>query len=361
MIGVVVREKTYLKVLQPIMEELYNVGEPYILYHYDTHRGDKEYDRASLPNLIKAAPHIIKRAHRVKAFPNDAHLQKQLVHDKITKLVSIEIWLWAKSYIKFLKDHNIKTYSLLYLTDSLWQSDPSCITSMDKVYYATNHLMKTSHEIAGVSFDYKRDRCFGSPVFDGLMNKPSEGNDVLVLLPNQKREHVEVAFGSPQNFFAIMDKLCANKEYNFIFKTRKKQWLPKEIMHHATDIIEDGNQMYPSAMKQLLGRAYTTIMFYSSGIYECVYGGNYVLNITLPLKRWGWDKKQMARYFSTNEHNLYQIKDVVESVSQQQVLSPGWTFQPKRIDPVARRYWVDKFMTSQGSNTARIIVKDILS
>lgn len=360
MIGVVIREVTYLKVLQPIMDELHNAGASYILYHFDAHRGDKEYNRASLVNIRKSSISIVQNATKVKAFSSDKQLQKQLVHDNITKLVSIEIWLWAKSYIKFLKQNNIKTYSILYLTDSLWQSDPTCVTSMDRVYYSTTHLMKAHHEIAGVKFDHNRDRCLGLPVFDGLMNKPSEGKNILVLLPNQRHEHVTTAFGSENNFFAIIEKLCSDKQYNFIFKTRKKQWLPEQIKQYASDIVEDGDKMHPPIMRQLLANSYTTVMFYSSGIYECVYGGNYVLNITLPLKRWGWNKEHMKKYFSTEEHNVYQLKGVVDSVSQKTILK-DWKFKPQHIDPVARNYWVEKFIGSQGLNSSKLIVKDILS
>lgn len=361
MIGVVVRELTYLKILQPIMDELHNVGVPYALYLFDAPRGDKEYNRASLNNVRKSSEAIIKNANQVKAFSSDKQLQQQLVQDKITKLVSIEIWLWAKSYIKFLKDHNIKTYSLLYLSDSLWQPNPECVTTMDKVYYSTNYLMRAHHDFAGITNNAKRDRCVGSPIFDGILNKPSDGKDILVLLPNLRGEHVNLAFGSVSNFLSIMDKLCADKQYNYIFKTRTKQWLPEQIKKYAAEIISDGDKMYPPIIQSLLNRSFCTVMFYSSGVYECVYGGNYVLNIPLNLKRWGWDKSKMKEYFSTEEHSLYQVKGVVESVSQETVLKPEWAFQPKHIDPVARDYWVNKFIGNNSINSSRIIVKDILS
>jgi hypothetical protein len=361
MIGITVRELTYLKILQPIMDELHQANTPYVLYHFDAHRGDKEYNRASLANIGKSSESIIKNAAKVKAFKDDKQLQQMLVHDQITKLVSIEIWLWAKSYIKFLKDHNIKTYSLLYLTDSLWQSDPACVTSMDRVYYSTDYLMRAHHDFAGITHDARRDRCIGSPIFDGILNKPSDGKDILILLPNLRGEHANVAFGSAANFLTIMDKICANRENRYIFKTRTKQWLPEQIKKYATEIISDGDKMNPPIIQGLLKRSYCTVMFYSSGIYECVYGGNYVLNIPLNLKRWGWDKSKMKEYFSTEEHNVYQIKGVVESINQDNILKPDWTFQPKHIDSIARNYWVEKFIGSSSLNSSRIIVKDILS
>ena len=87
MIGVVVRELTYLKVLQPIMEEFAKLGVKYVLYHFDAPRYDKEYNRATLDRLKRSSNTIVEKARKVKAFHNDAHLLEQLKHDKISKLV----------------------------------------------------------------------------------------------------------------------------------------------------------------------------------------------------------------------------------------------------------------------------------
>jgi len=82
-------------------------------------------------------------------------LNKQLLHDGIKKLVSLEIYLWAKSYIGFLKSNNIKTYSILYLSDSLWVNDKRMVESIDRTYYTTEYLMNTHHEFVGVKYDKK--------------------------------------------------------------------------------------------------------------------------------------------------------------------------------------------------------------
>ena len=103
-----------------------------------------------------------------------------------------------------------------------------------------------------------------------------------------------------------------------------------------------------------------TVMFYSSGVYEAVYGGNYVLNITLPLKRWGWEKSKMKKYFSTEDWNLYQFRGVVDSVTQQEVLSDSWEFKPQRIDEMHRRWWVEKFIGPKSSSGSKQIALDII-
>lgn len=358
MIGIVVRECTFLKVLQPIMQEFTRQGVPYFLYHFDAPRGYKEYNRATLSKLKMSSAMSVKAAKKVVAFSNDGQLLSQLIKDKVTKLVSLEIWLWAKTYIQKLKKNNIKTYSISYLADSIWQKDPACITSMDRVYYATDHLMKAHHDFAGITFDRTRDQCIGSPIFDPIINKPSSGKDILVLLPNMRKEHVPVSFGSAENFIKIIEKL--SKGGNLIFKTRKKQWMPSEIKKYAKEIIDDGNKMYPPVISGLLKQCYMTVIFYSSGVFECVFGGNYVLNIPLPLKRWGWDSDKMKRYLSNKEGNLYQFNGVVDSVSQKTILLDDWKFEPKKINPMYRRWWIEKFIGLSSLDGAKAIAMDII-
>ena len=81
----------------------------------------------------------------------------------------------------------------------------------------------------------------------------------------------------------IISKL--SKCGDLILKTRKKQWFPEEIKKYAKRILDDGDLMYPPVTSNLLAESFCTVMFYSSGIYECVFGGNYVVNITIPLNR----------------------------------------------------------------------------
>ena len=359
MIGVVVRELTYLKALEPIMNHLYDQGAKYILYHFDAPRGDKEYNRATIAKLKKASGRAVKNAINIKAFANDKQLLQMLIKDKVSKLVSLEIWLWAKGYIKDLKKHNIKTYSVLYLTDSLWQKDPACITSMNKVYYSTKYLMDVHHDFAGIKFDSKRDQCLGSPVFDPILNKPSEGKDILILLPNLRGEHVKVSFGSADNFIKMIAKF--SKAGDLIFKTRKKQWLPNEIRKYAKEIVDDGDNMYPPIVSELFKKCYMTIMFYSSGVYEAVYGGNFILNVPLPIKRWGWQKDKLKQYFTTAPNNLYQFDGVIKSVDQNVILSDDWELEPQRILEINRRWWLDKyvgFFSAGAKLIATNIIKD---
>lgn len=358
-IAVVVRELTYLKILQPIMYEFHLLGIPYILYHMDCDRGYKNYNRATLKGIKKSSNSIINNARKVKAFTNDKHLLTQLIHDKITKMVSLEIGLWASTYIDKLKNNNIRIYSIQYLSDSIWQPNKKIITDMDKVYYASKYTMNIHHEFAGIKFNYHRDQYLGSPIFDPLMNKlPEEGKDILVLLPNLRGEHVSVSFGNSANFFKIIEKI--SRGGNLIFKTRKKQWLPEEIKKYAKEIVGDDDKMYPPVLADLLKRCYMTVMFYSSGVYEAVYGGNYVLNIRLPLKRWGWEKSKLKQYFEADGYSLYNFEGVVESVDQKTVLQDNWEFKPCWIDPMHRRLWVEKFIGSEPCNSAKLIVLDII-
>jgi hypothetical protein len=219
--------------------------------------------------------------------------------------------------------------------------------------------MNIHHEFAGIKPNHYRDQCLGSPIFDPIQNIFSvERKYILVLLPNLRSEHVPASFGSSVNFTKIIEKL--SKCGNLIFKTRKKQWLPKEIKQYAEEIVEDGNKMYPPVLVSLLKRCHTTIMFYSSGVYEAVYGGNYVLNIKLPLRRWGWEKSKLKQYFESDGHGLYNFDGVVESVDQETILNGDWEFKPKRIDSMHRRWWIEKFIGSGSCSGAKLITLDII-
>lgn len=338
-IAVVIRECTYLKVLAPIMHALHKHGQDYILYHWDAPRYDKEYNRASFDKINAANKDSVQNAKKVKAFSNDQQLLKQFKHDKISKLVSLEIWLWAKSYIKKLKSLNIKLFSVLYLTDSLWQKDPSAVNAIDHIYYSTKFLMETYHKFAELKYDKKRDHCLGSSIFDDL-TQTTNGKNILLLLPNLRKEHVELSFGTHNNFIRIIEKL-AGSGVPIICKSRKKQWVPNEILQYVVDIVDDGDVMYPSVISKLLRESFCSVMFHSSGIYECVYSGNYVVNIKLPLQRWSWDKNKMTEYFNGG---LYNFQGVVESLDQKEILDSKWNFNPSRINPKAQQKWIESYI-----------------
>lgn len=348
MISVVIRETSYLKVLHPIMNQFNQMGVKYVVHHFDAPRGPKEYNRASLKNLMRSSGSILKHAYKIKAFSNDAQLLKQLKHDKITKIVSLEIWLWAKSYLQFFRKNNIKTCSISYLTDSLWQPAPS-ITTMDRVYYSTPFIMSKHQQYAGVKYNPERDRCFGSPIFDGLKSK-SSGDKTLVLLPNMGPEYVKKAFGSESRFNTIIDKVCAGTTP--IFKARKKQWIPSKI---KSSIVYDGDCMYPPVVSDLFDKCSTTVMFWSSGIYEAVYAGNYVINIEMPLSRWSWSGPKMDDYF--RKSGLYSFGGVVETRTQEQALVGTWVH--RKVDEHKRKEWVSKFVGS-ASNCAYNMAKNII-
>lgn len=356
-IGIVVRELSYLKVLGPVMHQLHEQGQEYILFHWDVPRGNKEYNRATVPKLKLADPQSVKWAKKVKAFTSDPQLIKQLVHDKVTKMVSLEVYLWGKSYLKELKRLGIKVYSILYLIDSLTtQKSPDCVTSIDRIYYTSKYLMEMQHKFIGVSYDPKRDRCLGAPAFDHLTD--DVGKNILVLMPNLRQEHVKGAFGSTERFLKIIEKL--SKADNLVFKTRTKQWVPKGIGKFAKELVSDGDIMNPPVLAKLLRESYFTVMFHSSGIFECIHGANRVLNIALPLNRWPWDKKILETYFSSQDGNIYQFGGVVNTISQDEVLNDAWSFKPSPIDFDCRARWLSKFLEIDNSNSAQRIVEDLV-
>ncbi|MFA5023412.1 MAG: hypothetical protein WC523_00445 [Patescibacteria group bacterium] len=357
MIAIVVRDLPYLKLLSPIMTELQARHVGYILYYMDCGKQEKEYNRPSLSRITKSSELNVIGAKNIRRFTNDKELRRLMAADHITKMVSVEIWMWARKYLDSLKSLNIKTYSISYLTDSLWQTKQACVNSIYRTYNSTKFLMETKHNFLGLFSENPYSRYIGSPLFDCIKEGPSNGTETLVLLPNIRPEHVGVCFGKPKNFINIIAKIASNDK--IIIKTRKKQWMPTEIKEFAKEVIEDGDIMYPTKISSLLDRCCTTVMFYSSGIYESVCGGNYVLNIPLPLGRWKWQKDMLIKYFSTADNSLYNFNGVVETISPATILSSKWAFEKKCIDRAQRESWMNKYIGAHYNGTESI-VNDIL-
>lgn len=354
MIGIIVKELPFLKLLTPIMDELHNRGIHYILYYMDIAKPNKEYARPTIQRL-KLNGKIVEHANKIQPFTDDQQLFSRLVGDKITKIISVELWLFAQKYTGFLAEHKIKPYSINYLTDTMWQNYPSA----GNVYYTTEHILNTSLAFNNIprKSEYKT---LGSPLFDCINKNQNTKSNVMVLLPNVRSEMVPLAFGKAGTFIKIIEKIYKGHP-NLIFKTRKKQWLPGEIKQFASSIIDDGDVMYPNAMSNILRNTKTVVMFYSSGIYECVYSGSYVLNIPLSFDTWRWDKTKLAKYFSTTPGSLYQFEGVVESITQKQVLEDTWKFTPKVANPQATEQWIKQFIGNVPVNSTKAIVDDILA
>ena len=354
MIGIVIREMPFLKVLTPIIREIHAAGAPYVLFYNIKAKPGKGYACPTLDKLKASAKDIVYNAQKVIAFSNNDQLVKQCVSNHIKKFVSLEVWLCDSKLHMKLRDKKIKMYSVQYLTDSLWQKKASIVT-MDRVYFASKYIMDLHHEFSGAPFDSNRDKFLGCPLFDVI--EPNNGSgDILVLTPNIRREHVGQTFGSSKNFVKIIEKLSSSG--NLIFKTRKKQWLPEEVKKYAKDIFDDGDIMYPSVAAKLLKGCHTTVLFYSSGIYESIMANNYVLNIAIPLDYMRWDKRKKKRYYQSGE--LYNFKGVIESVDQETILKPSWNFNAKQIAPERRRIWIKKFVGDYLPNSAKSIAEDII-
>lgn len=333
MLAVVIRDLPYLKILQSVVEQL---KEPYILYHYDTYRAEKEYLRASKININKAAKSITEKAHKIVAFSNDNQLKTWLFRDDITELISVEIFLWAKKYIRELKAGGIKLHNYLYLTDSLWLSDSACITSFDKIYYPARYIKETLLEFLNLKEDIVRDH-----IYNTFTSIPNTGNKVLVLLPNLQQDHINKAFGSKERFLQIIKQLA--QHHTLVFKARQKQWVPPELTQYG-QVVMDGVIQYPPAINDLFAKTHTTVMFYSSGVYEAVSAGQYVVNIPIPLDRWSWDIGKMKKY---NVYSaLYNSPGVVENVSQEEIINGKWQLDIGKYNTVAREKWIKEFISS---------------
>lgn len=355
MIGIVVRELTYLKILQPIMWELSACGAKYMLFYMDAPRGDKEYNRATLDGLKKSSSIMVSNAEKLIPYANDERLISLLVENKITKFVTIETWLTYSKWIPYLKQNNIKLYNILYFTDSMWQEDKTSIQTMDRVYYTTEYLMNKQLEYIKENIDINRDKTFGSPVFDQLFDINKKNNNLMLLVPSIFRESYQPSFGSDANYIKII-KTVSNYG-DIIIKSRKKHYHPSEANSMAKEIFYDTDVMYPSSIQEVFKKTDLTVMFYSTGIFEAVLAGNYVVNIDVPVKTWTGDKDKLEVFFSKN-HDLFNYPGVVETVNRDDILSGTWKIENK-LDQSKRAEWIKKFIGSPSKNSAKLIAEDI--
>lgn len=353
MIGIDIREYNALKIIQPVVEGLIKRNIPYIIFHYDTHRGSKEYNRASCKNIGLSAKHILDKAKLIRPYTNNEALFKMLISHKVKKFIGLELSLCYKKMAHKLEKSGIKLYSLLYLTDSLWNSTKESY-SIYRTYFGAKCLMETALSFSGTQYDSNKHKVLGSPLFDQLKGLGS-GNNTLVLLPNVAPADASRAFGSSSKFIKIMEKIAEGN--SLIFKTRKKQWLPEEIKKFAKEIVYDGTNMYPSSFCNALNKCDSIVMFFSSGIYESVVSGKYVTNITIPLNRWSWNQTKMQKYFSVDEGSLYQYAGVVDTIDQDNIEN---LVVKKNVDQDSRKEWLDKFIGNNNFNSSDSIVDDIL-
>lgn len=356
MIGVVVRGISILKLLQPIMIEFNRLGEKYIIYHLDIPRGSKEYDRASISNINKSSKSIVDNAYKVRAFGKEKTLIDMMVEDGITKYVGSEIGFVMQPFIPYAKSKGIKFFSIQYMTDSLVNGNKKHITDMDKVYYTTSYIMKMQHELHNINFNPNRDVVVGSPIFDALSKVPSSGDNILVLLPSVYKPEFISTFGSDNNFMKIIESL--NSKYNVIFKTRKKHYFPKSIDDNM--LYFDDNQMYPSKIVSLLQDSFMTIMFNSTGVYEAVCGGNYVVNINVPMDSWVTNAEARERTNKFFNSDLFNYNGVIKNIKLNDIISGNIKVEPARISHEAMTRWIDLFV-GPVSECSTKIARDILN
>lgn len=353
MIGIDIREITVLKILQPICEYFIANKIKYKIFHMDKYLSSKEYNRASQKNLGISCKYILNNAQAVVSYNNNNQIVNKLQNHGITKFVGIELFLCYSGLLDKMKKIGIKTYSILYLTDSLWRASSKDYMSPNRIYFNSEFLMEKALLFTKTTRDPNRHMFLGSPIYDQLANIKSQ-NNVLVMLPNLTKDKVNVAFGSEKRFLTIIDNITKNNKV--IFKTRKKQWLPSDIKAKNFEIIMDGVKMYPSAIVQTFNRCNLVVMFGSSGVYEAMAAKKPVINIPIPFARWRWDARQMKKYFT--DSGLYNYPKAIITVTQQEMLQNTLPNMP--FNPEANKEWQDKFIGPIDYHGAINIAKDIL-
>lgn len=356
MIAVVIRDFAHLKIMHLIMKRFIRHKLPFIVIHYDVPRASKEYNRATLKRLKLSSGDIIDKAKKIIPYKNDQQLIDILVKNRCKKLVVIEFPLTHRTIRKKIKKNGIKVYSINYLTDSMWINDYSAITDVYRTFYTTEHIRKFHFDLMNKPINNEITKCMGSPLFNQVKNI-SSGDETAVLLPNIRASEVPKAFGSPKNFISII-KNIHKQTGPLIFKTRKKQWMPIEIEKFAREIVYDGNIMCPSALSKVLKRSNKVIIFYSSGIYEAVYSGAYVINIISDKGQWRWPINILNKYFSDSPGSLYNFNGIVKSVNTKDAVSGNFSLDG--FNQEQRKKWIEMFMPNIPDSPVDAIVDEII-
>jgi hypothetical protein len=231
---------------------------------------------------------------------------------------------------------------------------------MDRVYYTTKYVKDMLHKFLNVKEDPKRDRLLGSPLLPYPLDKQNDGYHLLVMLPSLKREQYDWAFAHEEYFRFSIRRLST--QHDLILKTRPKQWFHREIKRYVKEVITDTYKMYPPPTWKAFEKSHTTMMYCSSGIFEAVCAGNYVVNVPISLKRYrnvGSQDNRLQEHFSNRKGSLYNYKGVVESVRLCNILNGKWKLN-KKIDLDARQQWIDEFVGPVYKNSAKEIVDDII-
>lgn len=345
MLAIVVKDLPYLKLLQPVINELTAKKYPFVLFCLDTYKSEKEYNR---PNKTRVEKSFGRPINTIPVL-SDFELMQKLVKLKVNKLLSVEVGLWNSKVVSAMIKAGIKIYSVEYLTDTMW---PGARVKMafSKVYYTTKVIRDIGLCIGKVPLDSNRDQCIGSPIFDQLNGKT--GTDTLIMMPNIRATDVKGIFKNQANFISLIESFGSN----LIIKSRRKQWMPPEIERLSKEIYYDDEVMYPSKISTLFPRTNRTVMFYSSGVYESVYAGQYVVNIPLPLSIWKWNRDNMVKYFGSE---VYNYGGVVETVKQEDILTGKWV--QGAADPVRRQDWVNSLIGKFTEPSYLIIARDVMN
>ncbi len=360
MIGIVIGGCSELKFLYPIILNLQDRKVDFILYNNDEYRGHKEYDRSKLSNLIYYAPGI-GNVSKVRPFTNSKEdLLRLIKEDNIKKLIIIEATLTIPELLCELHDtFNIEVYSVNYFVDSMLKIDFHLNGFIKAKYHMAERIAEEHVKYNNIEIDPNIDKFIGSPAYDPI-DPEASGKHMLMLLPNI-RHNTSDRVGGEKIFRSIVEKFI---HPDMIFKSRKKHWTPPRVQKTiksrlGKDICYDHTPMYPPVISKLLNGSHLSVIFRSSAIYECVYAGNYVINVEMDVTPYAKDTRLQLRSYLNSD--IYNFDGVVESWSMTEVIKKDWKFSPKKINEDRRKEWIEKNIgkCAQPNGVANI-VDDIL-
>lgn len=350
-LGVLLNGLSELKILQPIIEHLFKLNIPYVLFIRSEESNKRSYNIITKESINISSKIILSGANKVIWFSGDEIAQK-VNSSQIDKMLIIE----APRHRDLLTKCSCKVYSISYFSDSCFKRKV-WLNNIERIYHTTKHSMNMWHKFHSIPYDQKRDRLLGSPMFDCLDPNP-KSKGLILFAPNIYEENLPATFQTPTKMARIIRRIM-NKHPLSIIKSRQKQYLPRKTKNEfRSRIYYDGGVMYPSLSSGLFRNSNISFMFYSSTIYEAVLSGQYIMNCHINFGRWKYHEK-VRQYMTPLYKN---IDGLIETITTDDIMTDNFSYDNKRADPQKRQQWIKKFINDENiSDSYKKITNDLLS
>lgn len=332
--AIVIGGMSQFKIMKPIIEYMAFLGIPYYLFLYKGFSKKRAYNNLRENKINKVSKVILFSAKKVVWYKDFDRFCALIDKNKINKILSVEASNFSLQIKQIMP--NLKIYSIGFFTDSCF-GKKKAVNACDVIYHTTLRCMETLLQSYNMNFRPSRDKVFGSPMFDCIAEERPLEENIILFVPTLYKAEVNKVFYDEKTFVQVLRGFLKNPKV--LIKSRRKQYLPKCIISEYKDRIHyDGNNIYPTKTSQLFGNSIASIMFYSSGIYEAIIGGQYIINCRINTGRWGRYKTGMSNYLTS----IYTETDnLIKNVDPNDVKKDDFELPMQKVNFEKATQWIE--------------------